>query len=759
METKFKTGDKVKIINRKPDNTTGCDHRTGLTAFVCSQDSTFYLYSKQNKKGEYLGILENNNRWAFNDDDLELITENPEFIVGKWYKNLGSDKTHIGKFSGWYNDKIISVSEYIFNGVLKGPSDNFDSHWQNAILLTDLSEIQKWLPDEHPDKQIKIMEKNEFKKDDYIICLSGVFDPNDDWNNICFKQRENHNSLQPIRDLVNSDCNGWKKISFKENSYWRYATEQEIAEYERLGKPYGVTTLNVKKDDKQRPLKTFEVGKWYTNPCYPEICSKKYKYFRVDTVEQICRAYWYNSFTFDQVADENWNIINVHKTQANTDFDQEMELVEFQQPKVKSVNLVGRYLKALVDKPYGGNVKKDDYGKITTKNGDTADFVNHKNYACSNALKEPGKFEIMPEGFIPPTKEQDLLEEAKRRYPVGTRFKSPQNQGIFTVETYDELHSRWIGNTFLIVNVGNPSKGEYLCNNGVWAEIIEEVTEEWKVEDWLYYNYDNVNHSGGTFEKIINLANNKVVTDKNEYLTSLSELLSGKHKNSIRKALPHEIPSQKPVVKTKAKLFEQPIMKNYTAEEALAELKRRGFKEGCKYSHRNLSGSYDKKEIHTAGYNPTIKGMDLYIDCGNGYLWHKEYPHLLHEGPISSPISEEFVLPDKWYITVTRENRKVLSKWRTAGGDVTDGYLHEGNGIWTKYRPSDRPEITFEQFQKYVLKQEFVKSENPCKEIILPEVYMGGIGEFSVTGFNVYSEKQPQDYSNPESLIKKPMLI
>lgn len=81
-----------------------------------------------------------------------------EFVIGRWYKNLGEQKNHIGKFSGWYDSKIISVSEYIYEGKLRGASDCFASAYEFAKEC-HLSEIQQYLPEGHPDKEFILPEK------------------------------------------------------------------------------------------------------------------------------------------------------------------------------------------------------------------------------------------------------------------------------------------------------------------------------------------------------------------------------------------------------------------------------------------------------------------------------------------------------------------------------------------------------------------------------------------------------------------------
>jgi hypothetical protein len=93
---------------------------------------------------------------------------------------------------------------------------------------------------------------------------------------------------------------------------------------------------------------------------------------------------------------------------------------------------------------------------------------------------------------------------------------------------------------------------------------------------------------------------------------------------------------------------------------------------------------------------------------------------------------KEFILPEKWYCVVTEENIKVLSKWRF--GEEEDyktvpnfkpgcivGYCldwastrewnYEIDGSWIN-------EITFTQFQKYVLGLEIEKPNEDYSYLI-----------------------------------------
>jgi len=162
-ESEFKIGDTVKIIKRLEGNTTGSiDYikTNGDVGKIGKITDTLTNKFEVTELGSnnYLG-------WFQPNVEIELYQKyksKPKFEIGKWYKNLGFNKTHIGKYSGWYNSKTISVSEYIYNGNIYGPSLNFTSDYEKAELLTDLSEIQAYLPDGHADK-IKDLVKYEAK--------------------------------------------------------------------------------------------------------------------------------------------------------------------------------------------------------------------------------------------------------------------------------------------------------------------------------------------------------------------------------------------------------------------------------------------------------------------------------------------------------------------------------------------------------------------------------------------------------------------
>ena len=111
---------------------------------------------------------------------------------------------------------------------------------------------------------------NKFKKDEYIVFTKGLSSSSFPLNYI-FKQRQDKDHLSVYEDAT-GDENDWEwhrnfnKLYLPDGrtkpiiTDWRYATVEEIDEYNRLGKPYDVTTLNKPKESLKKAvhLKTQE---------------------------------------------------------------------------------------------------------------------------------------------------------------------------------------------------------------------------------------------------------------------------------------------------------------------------------------------------------------------------------------------------------------------------------------------------------------------------------------------------------------------
>lgn len=315
-------------------------------------------------------------------------------------------------------------------------------------------------------EQQYLNDKPVFKKGDYIVTLKiGAYVGNCGKDNYCFKVRETHDYLRPEVDLYGSTSNGSSVLTSDRNSQlkdWRYATSEEIKEYDRLGKPYDVTILQ-KKDEHSES--------W---------CVKT-------TPENRAQIIAYGNGDFDGTGNYYGIQANI-KRHSGLPWDNLLTTEQFYQkigytPKL----LVGRYLRALKDNPQCiKSIRAGDYLQIvfidfsgrSGKGKDTGGSTWSFNYNKETF----STWELMPEGFNPKedvayTKEA-LLEEVKKRYPVGTKVNcargNKQNHPVtdyvvFTAwEKEDGQVSIYTGtNCWLVIH-------------GKWAEIVkqEEMTIE-----------------------------------------------------------------------------------------------------------------------------------------------------------------------------------------------------------------------------------------------------------------------------------------
>lgn len=251
-----------------------------------------------------------------------------DFIPGKWYRstpeaNNRGGEIYYGKFLEFRGDAFIASSSRV-TGMISTATYNFNSGyiWEP---LTDLSEIQDFLFEGHPDKVVKtekilgkfdignivvslseikpyravgdlfrilansnksqLYYKNDrhsqelsewrlstdeealaynngvtnikqldvpkeiykpvvsqFLKDDYIVILQEV-SPSFPKNYV-FKQRETFHYLRVYKDIRGKN-NGNTIADISKSSLWRYATTQEIMEYNIQDRPVDVTRIGM----------------------------------------------------------------------------------------------------------------------------------------------------------------------------------------------------------------------------------------------------------------------------------------------------------------------------------------------------------------------------------------------------------------------------------------------------------------------------------------------------------------------------------
>lgn len=96
----------------------------------------------------------------------DFLEEEPKFDEGKWYKNIGKDDKVYAKCKK-FEKNCFYLSDHISKDkqyrLYTDGSYFSEKNYQNAELLTDLSEIQEFLPDGHVDKFPKEMNYKELQ--------------------------------------------------------------------------------------------------------------------------------------------------------------------------------------------------------------------------------------------------------------------------------------------------------------------------------------------------------------------------------------------------------------------------------------------------------------------------------------------------------------------------------------------------------------------------------------------------------------------
>lgn len=110
------------------------------------------------------------------------------------------------------------------------------------------------------------------------------------------------------------------------------------------------------------------------------------------------------------------------------------------------------------------------------------------------------------------------------------------------------------------------------------------------------------------------------------------------------------------------------------------------------------------------------QGSDLLGNKGVATIMKKDNSHNIVFISALEPIKEKFVLPDNWYIALDIENKEIVKEWwdkKNYGPRIWNYGSFYGivKGVqYSKYHlflhDADTKEITFEQFKKYVLKEE-----------------------------------------------------
>lgn len=276
-----------------------------------------------------------------------------------------------------------------------------------------------------------------FKKGDYIVTtqVDQSYTLHCAKNNYCFKQVREFKGIAPEVDLKGSKTNDNPTLSFDKSALlldWRYATEEEAKEYDRIGKPYDTTALKTNQSTPkpvQQGVTQFKPGVWYKWPLVPNypvsVLCGRLLYVRC-TKYVDSKLHYSSRINVDGRYEEGANycdakgMIEVDKSEVQQWLPNDHVDKILNTQKAEEKSLVGRYLKALVDYPDAGAVKEGEIGLIK---GDSygelvACFPSQGPYHCTkNTIGS--RYELMPVGFDPTVKSTHTSPQFK----VGDRVK------------------------------------------------------------------------------------------------------------------------------------------------------------------------------------------------------------------------------------------------------------------------------------------------------------------------------------------------
>ena len=218
METKFKIGDKVKIINRHPDNTTGSppfNRRTGMIAYICKDSTSFHkLNSQKDASGNYYGLLSktNTNTNIFQDSDLELISE----------EELPTESLVFGQYK--IGDIVVSL--------------------ENKSPYRNKGDLFKVLPH---SSETRLYYEKDTQSSEFLT-----------WRKATKKEEEAYNNgIKNIKDIITIDTYGLNVGDFLPNKVIRQWSEQGF-NYNQLGKSWQKKSPSFVSDRKIVSFKVFD---------------------------------------------------------------------------------------------------------------------------------------------------------------------------------------------------------------------------------------------------------------------------------------------------------------------------------------------------------------------------------------------------------------------------------------------------------------------------------------------------------------------
>lgn len=374
----------------------------------------------------------------------------PKFEVGKWYKNLDSSEQWIGKFEKQYSNTIdFGGYEFIDNvGEYHKISSLSYLYSKNAIEITDLQEIQQYLPEGHPDRIDTIPE--------YVECL-------EDYRDQFTKGRIyiKGSYLGSVTKDDQGDKNGWGKEKFKPSTKEAYLAQHgkseeltELPEKRCIHLPSqkikdfigDLDICNVKIKDVSGGYVNYD--KLYTCAKTKDTIEITFDQFKKWVLKEKSIEPWsvgtYVVFLKDygghpkgivDIIEDDYSTICVRTSLKFNGSSEGCNVLKNKEAKwFATKEEAEKFAETLIDKPKG-IVPQDDkwyniedgYGEyyIARYNGGfhSCEAIYEGEYTLDNDIESSGEYRIIAE--VPsndPKITGPLLKYAKKKYPVGTKY-------------------------------------------------------------------------------------------------------------------------------------------------------------------------------------------------------------------------------------------------------------------------------------------------------------------------------------------------
>ena len=404
---------------------------------------------------------------------------------------------------------------------------------------------------------------------------------------------------------------------------------------------------------------------------------------------------------------------------------------------------IGRYIKALVDYPHSGGVKKGEIGKIIDKF--EVNFPSQKHYSCTNALSEGTlgiRYKLLPEDYSP---EQEIKEPNIEFIP-GKWYKyngwyikyKEHDDDIWRSSEEITSYKKYSKKEGSFVDRDSDDKKILLIDLSEIQEYLPEghpdKIKNSKFEKGKWYKWYQKNHGSFNYGKFDSITNTTIIMkpwimhcdsyrETGSFDINSAQQITEVSYSEIEQFLPEDMKETKDFPKYWfVKNNKQPELLDYAGH-----ISKESPKWWETYPYIGYDGVPSCKGIHGCGTHAFINNaIEVSFEDFLENVYYVKFPEKRKQ-------KSEFVLPEKWYTKPkTNEEKDVLNKFVVDLKDnhwkIEDKYSYEhtphfknGNyqrSTWIGYEDNDYTEITFEQFKKYVLKDKSVTPTDKVKSVM-----------------------------------------